>query len=62
VFWRDWNEAIFGVDPDRGSGALEWGVVFGLLGISLIVGLIANRDWHRHRVLEDVVPDPSAGP
>ena len=27
VVWKDWIEIVFNVDPDAGSGAVEWGVV-----------------------------------
>jgi hypothetical protein len=39
---REWIEVIFGVDPDGGSGALEWGLLLGLLLVG-VVGTIAAR-------------------
>jgi hypothetical protein len=24
LFWHDWIEAVFGVDPDSGNGSAEW--------------------------------------
>ena len=43
--WPEWIEAIFGVNPDGGSGALEWAfVVASALG-SLTFGLLARADW-----------------
>ena len=44
---REWIELIFGVDPDRGSGALEFAIALGLLGVSIVSGLLAAREWRR---------------
>jgi hypothetical protein len=29
LFWHDWIEAVFRVDPDQGKGSAEWLVVAG---------------------------------
>lgn len=47
LFWRDWIEAVFGVDPDRHSGALEWAIVAVLLVVTLLFGLLARAEWRR---------------
>jgi hypothetical protein len=26
LIWREWIELVFRVDPDRGSGSLEWAI------------------------------------
>ena len=41
---RDWIEWMFGVDPDGGSGALEWAIVGGLLALCLASALLARRE------------------
>ena len=41
----EWIEAVFGVDPDGGSGALEWGLARGL-GIVAAASALVSR-WSR---------------
>jgi hypothetical protein len=42
---REWIELVFRVDPDRGSGALEWAavVVLALLAVALGAGARSTR-------------------
>ena len=40
----DWIEVVFRVDPDAGSGALEWALV-GTFGVfALIAAVLGRRD------------------
>jgi hypothetical protein len=41
---RDWIEVLFGVDPDEGSGMLEWGLVV----FAVVMSFAARREY-RHR-------------
>jgi len=47
LFWHDWIEAVFGVDPDHGNGSLEWIVAFALLAIALGFSFALRRDLRR---------------
>jgi len=44
---RDWIERIFHVEPDAGSGALEWLIVAVLLVVSLALIAAARTEWRR---------------
>jgi hypothetical protein len=45
--WPDWIEGVFGVDPDRHSGALEWALVAICFVIALAFSALARREWQR---------------
>jgi hypothetical protein len=41
---REWIELVFGVEPDGGSGALEWAIVLLFLLATVAFSLLARRD------------------
>ena len=47
LVWRDWIEAVFRVEPDRGSGAVEWLAVGVLAIVSISCFLLARRERRR---------------
>ena len=44
---HEWIELVFRVDPDQGSGALEWGIVFTSGGIAIVSALAARGERRR---------------
>lgn len=47
AFWPDWIELLFNIDPDQGSGTLEWAITLGSLAVAVIAGALAAYDWRR---------------
>lgn len=50
LVWRDWIELVFGVDPDKGNGSLEWLIVGALLVVTLALFTLASFEWRRARI------------
>ncbi|MGV4891926.1 hypothetical protein ACSR0Z_36290 [Streptomyces viridosporus] len=51
LIWPDWIEAVFGVDPDQRSGALEWAIVAVALCATLTFSLLARSEYREARAL-----------
>lgn len=47
IFWQDWIEALFGVDPDGGNGTVEWLTVLVLLLVAGVLAARARLEWRR---------------
>ncbi len=46
--WHDWIEIVFRVDPDHGSGWLEWLIVVLAFGLTLTFLASAGQEWRRY--------------
>jgi DMSO/TMAO reductase YedYZ heme-binding membrane subunit len=47
LFWHDWIETVFGVNPDKGNGSAEWLIVLILLFLTMTLALGARLEWRR---------------
>ncbi len=47
LFLPNWIEVVFGIDPDEGSGSLEWLVVAVLLTLTIVFAMMARSEWRR---------------
>jgi hypothetical protein len=47
LFWRDWIETVFRIDPDRGNGSAEWLVVIIFAALTVLLALSARHEWRR---------------
>ncbi|HET6945184.1 MAG TPA: hypothetical protein VFI01_07540 [Gaiellaceae bacterium] len=44
LLWHGWIEVVLRVDPDSGSGALEWAVVGACAATSVAFAVLAQRE------------------
>lgn len=49
VAFPDWFEVVLGVEPDGGSGMVEWLIPVALAAAGLCLSITARRDWRRLR-------------
>jgi len=47
LVWHDWIEIIMNVDPDQGSGLLEWLVVGALFVVTIVLFILARYEWRK---------------
>jgi hypothetical protein len=47
LVWHNWVEVIFKMDPDQGSGLLEWLVVGTLLVVTIALIVLARYEWRK---------------
>ena len=50
LMWHDWIEILFHVDPDLGSGLLEWSIVGALLVVTIFLIVLARYEWHKAKI------------
>jgi hypothetical protein len=43
----DWIEEVFKIDPDEGSGALEWAIVGLFAAATIAASVLARLEWRR---------------
>jgi hypothetical protein len=47
MLWKDWIEIVFRIDPDAGSGAVEWAFVLAALAATITFSVLARSEWRR---------------
>lgn len=45
--WPEWIEAVFGIDPDRGSGSLEITLALATACCAIAFAALGRREWRR---------------
>ena len=49
LFWPDWIELVFHVDPDATDGSLERAITVLLPVVGLVGAVVAGLEWRRPR-------------
>jgi hypothetical protein len=57
VVWHDWIEIVFRVDPDHGSGWLEWAIVTVAFALMLTFLMGVRREWRRRPITTATIRD-----
>ncbi len=47
LFWHNWIEVLFGVEPDGGDGSFERALVVALIGVMVTFSVLARTEWQR---------------
>ena len=47
LFWHDWVEAVFRINPDSGDGSAEWLIILILIPVTVALAVAAPRQWRR---------------
>ncbi len=50
LVWQSWIEILFNVDPDQGSGLLEWLIVGALLVVTISLFVLVHYEWRRAKI------------
>jgi len=47
LLWPQWIELLFHIDPDAGSGVLEWSILATTLVVSIVCLILMRVEWRR---------------
>jgi hypothetical protein len=46
---NDWIEIVFGIDPDKNNGTIEWLTVGVFIVLTITLFMLARYEWRRAR-------------
>jgi hypothetical protein len=61
AIWPTWIETVFGVDPDKQSGSLEWLLVIVCSAIAITCGAAARYQWRQLKLRTLLLLSPRTG-